>query len=138
MKVLVVTLLVACCFTGFAYGESFEHERNPFAMTSALLSMLTRPVEGDRSLMNDLTNVMPTKALFENGLPHIELKAVSFVKERRTALLKTADGKTMLVREKERLYLIEKGEFIEMNVLEIRPRSVRIELLPDEQIIEIR
>ena len=91
--------------------------------------------DGNKGL---ISRTPPSTHTLINGLPHISLQAVSFSQHKRSALLKKKDGSTLLVSEGDNLYLIEQGDYVEMRVLEIKPRSIRIQLGPQGQIIEVQ
>lgn len=111
-----------------------EGERNPFAMTKQLMKALTKVPEQQAQGLFSSSN----GASLINGLPHIRLQAVSFGNKKRNAVLEKKDGSTLFVSEGDQLYLIENGQYVAMNVLEIKPRSILIQLGNDETIIEVQ
>lgn len=138
MKILGYKLIAMFLFVGHSkWVLAADQERNPFAITSALMKILTE-TPMDKNQNNHITRELPVNSSIINGLPHIRLQAVSFTKDKRSALLEKQDGSTLLVAEGDRLYLIEQGEYVEMNVLEIKPRSIMIQLGPQGQIIEVQ
>ncbi|PCI49569.1 MAG: hypothetical protein COB51_04080 [Moraxellaceae bacterium] len=109
-------------------------ERNPFAITQQLLKTLTKAPERQEQGLFSSSNT----ASLINGLPHIRLQAVSFGNKKRNAVLEKQDGSTLFVSEGDQLFLIEDGEYVAMNVLEIKPRSILIQLGADGTIIEVQ
>lgn len=129
-------MVIAAVFAGRSYAADIEY--NPFAISPNLLELLTGNRQSTSEINGDLTT-NPTKPFtLINGLPHIRLQAVSLTSNKRSALLQKKDGGTLLVAEGDRLYLIEQGHYVEINVLEIKPRSIRIQLGPQGQIIEVQ
>ena len=133
--VIVITL-----FTLSVYSADYSSQksgRDPFSISDSLLDLLTSS-NSSEPIESDIRKVIPSNLTLINGLPHIQLQAVSFGKNKRTALLKKKDESSLLVAEGDRLYLIEQGEYIEMKILEIKPRSIRIQLGPHGQIVEVQ
>lgn len=117
-----------------AEDQLHEAERNPFSITQQLLRTLTKaPERQEQSIFSS-----PNSASLINGLPHIRLQAVSFGNKKRNAVLEKQDGSTLFVSEGDQLFLIEDGQYVAMNVLEIKPRSILIQLGADGTIIEVQ
>lgn len=131
---IAVAILWGC---SAVFAASGNQERNPFTITSDLMKMLT-DAPGKGASDADISLFAPKDLTLINGLPHISLQAVSMTRKKRSALLKKKDGSSILVAEGDRLYLIEQGKYVEMKVLEIKPRSIRIQLGPQGQIIEVQ
>jgi len=109
-------------------------ERNPFAITKHLLNELTKAQDQeDSGLFSDVQDTS-----FFSALPSIRVQAVSFGNKKKNALLEKRDGTTMFVSEGDRLFLNEGGQYIAMTVMEIKPRSILIQLGVDGQIIEVQ